>query len=76
MMAGVTHIDILESVEELETLVRQQKSARLKERVQALYLIKVQDMSVCAIAKTLLQASSHITKVVGGLSVRWNRPDA
>lgn len=52
-MAGVTHIDIKESVEELEGLVREQRNMRLKERVQALYLIKAQGMSVCAIAKTL-----------------------
>lgn len=32
-MAGITHIEIKENVEELEALVRQQKNARLKERV-------------------------------------------
>lgn len=58
-MAGITHIEIKESVEELEALVRQEKNARLKERVQALYLIKAQQLNVCAqlaaegIAKTL-----------------------
>lgn len=52
-MAGVTHIEILESVEELETLVRQQKNARLKERIQTLYLLKAQGMSVGESAKTL-----------------------
>lgn len=52
-MAGITHIEIKESAEELETLVRQQNNARLKERLQALYMIKTQGMSVCAIAKVL-----------------------
>jgi len=52
-MAGVTHIEIEESVEELEELLRHQKQSRLKERIQALYLIKGQEMSVCAIAKIL-----------------------
>ncbi len=52
-MTGVVHIDIQESVEELEGLVGQQKNARLKERIQALYLIKGQEMSVSAIAKIL-----------------------
>ncbi|MEH2414952.1 hypothetical protein [Nostoc sp.] len=47
-MAGVTHIEIEESVEELEELLRHQKQYRLKERIQALYLIKGQEMSVCA----------------------------
>lgn len=46
-MAGVTHIDIQESVEELEVLVRQQNNARIKERLQALYMIKNQGISVC-----------------------------
>lgn len=45
-MAGVTHIDIQESVEELESLVRQQTNLRLKERLQALYLIKNQGIGV------------------------------
>lgn len=52
-MAGVTHIEIQESAEELETLIRQQNNARLKERLQALYMIKNQGISVCAIAKIL-----------------------
>lgn len=52
-MTGVVHIEIRESVEELEGLVRQQKNARLKERIQALYLIKSQQMKVSALAKLL-----------------------
>lgn len=36
-MVGVTHIEIKESVEELESLLRQQSNPRLKERLQALY---------------------------------------
>lgn len=51
-MAGITPIDIKESAEELEAYVRQQKNARIKERVQALYLMKVQHMEICTIAKT------------------------
>ncbi|QIR37326.1 hypothetical protein HCG51_11810 [Tolypothrix sp. PCC 7910] len=47
-MAGVTHIEIEESVEELEELLRHQKQPRCKERIQALYLIKGQEMSVSA----------------------------
>lgn len=52
-MAGVTHIEIEESVEELEELLRHQKQSRCKERIQALYLIKGQEMSVSEIAKIL-----------------------
>ncbi|MDZ8222848.1 MULTISPECIES: hypothetical protein [unclassified Nostoc] len=47
-MAGITRIEIKESAEELEALLRQQRNARLKERVQALYMIKDQGTSVCA----------------------------
>ena len=61
-MAGVTHIDIKESAQELEAYVRQQKNARIKERVQALYLIKVQHMGICAIAKTLGKNRSTVQR--------------
>ena len=61
-MAGVTHINIQESVEELESLVRQQSNPRLKERLQALYMIKNQDMSVCAIAKILGKHRSTVQR--------------
>ncbi|MEH1845358.1 MAG: hypothetical protein V7L25_10265 [Nostoc sp.] len=47
-MTGVVHIEIRESVEELEGLVCQQKNARLKDRIQALYLIKSQKIKVSA----------------------------
>lgn len=47
-MAGLTHIDIQESIEKLEELIRQQNNARLKERLQTLYMIKNQGISVCA----------------------------
>ncbi len=36
-MAGVTHIEIEESVEELEELLRHQKESHLKERIQELW---------------------------------------
>ncbi|WDD36599.1 helix-turn-helix domain containing protein (plasmid) [Nostoc sp. UHCC 0926] len=61
-MAGVTHIDIQESVEELEVLVRQQNNARIKERLQALYMIKNQGISVCAIAKILGKHRSTVQR--------------
>lgn len=43
-MAGVTKIEIKESVEELRALLRQQKTASGKERIQALYLLKTQQV--------------------------------
>jgi hypothetical protein len=51
-MSGVVKIDITESAQTLKTLLAQQKSAAGKERVQALYLLKmrqvetVQDLAV------------------------------
>ncbi|MDF5716236.1 MAG: helix-turn-helix domain-containing protein [Rhizonema sp. NSF051] len=62
VMVGVTHIDIKESAEELEVYLRQQKNARIKERVQALYLIKVQHLDICAIAKTLGKHRSTVQR--------------
>ena len=61
-MAGITPIDIKESAEELEAYVRQQKKVRIKERVQALYLIKVQHMDICTIAKTLGKHRSTVQR--------------
>ena len=40
-MAGVFKLDITETVNELKTLLRKQKTAEGKERVQALYLLKL-----------------------------------
>ena len=40
-MAGVFKLDITETVDELKTLLGQQKTALGKERVQALYLLKL-----------------------------------
>ncbi|WP_193197781.1 hypothetical protein [Nostoc sp. MG11] len=51
-MAGITKVEILESAEELHNLLRQQKTALGKERIQALYLLKtgqvktIQDLAV------------------------------
>ncbi|MBG1266437.1 helix-turn-helix domain-containing protein [Nostoc sp. WHI] len=40
-MAGVTKVEIRESVEELHGLLRKQKTASSLERIQALYLLKI-----------------------------------
>ncbi len=61
-MAGITHIDIKESAEELEAYVRQEKKVRIKERVQAIYLIKVQHMDIWTIAKTLGKHRSRVQR--------------
>ncbi|MBF2020237.1 MAG: helix-turn-helix domain-containing protein [Hydrococcus sp. C42_A2020_068] len=61
-MARVAQINIQESKEELESLVRQQTNPRLKERLQALYMIKSQGMSVCAIALVLRKHRSTVQR--------------
>jgi putative transposase len=40
-MAGVLKLDITETIDQLKTLLAQQTTARGKERVQALYLLKI-----------------------------------
>ena len=40
-MARVTKVEILESAEQLHELLRKQKTALSKERIQALYLLKI-----------------------------------
>lgn len=39
-MSGVYHLDIQESAEELKQMLLRQKVASIKEKVQALYLLK------------------------------------
>ena len=51
IMAGVYHLDIVESEEELKQLLRKEKTGSGKERIQLLYLLKSQK------AKTITQAS-------------------
>ena len=43
-MAGVTKVKIKESAEELHELLRKQKTALAKERIQALYLLKIEQV--------------------------------
>jgi len=40
-MAGVTKVEIKESVQELHELLWKQKTASSRERIQALYLLKM-----------------------------------
>ncbi|MBW4608023.1 MAG: hypothetical protein KME22_12575 [Hassallia sp. WJT32-NPBG1] len=40
-MAGVTKVEIYESAEELQKLLRKQKTVLSRERIQALYLLKI-----------------------------------
>lgn len=54
-MAGVTKVEIKESVDELHELLRKQKTVSSKECIQALYLLKIGQI------KTV----QHLTKVLG-----------
>lgn len=53
-MSGVTSIEVEESQHELEQLIQQQTNLKLKERLQALYLLKLTDaLSISQIAKVV-----------------------
>lgn len=53
-MAGVTRIEIQETVAELEALIQQQSNPNLKERLQVLYLLKLPNaLSISEIAKVV-----------------------
>lgn len=63
-MAGVTKVEIKESVEELHELLRKQKTASSRERIQALYLLKMRQV------KTVQDAAVVVGK--GRVTVqRW-----
>lgn len=59
-MTGVTKVEILESAEQLHELLRKQKTALGKERIQALYLLKIgqvkkmQDLAVVLVRGTAI----------------------
>lgn len=53
-MAGVYKLDIIESEEELKHLLRIQKTASAKERIQLLYLLKSKQASTVDSASSLL----------------------
>ncbi|MBD1842152.1 hypothetical protein H6F89_01750 [Cyanobacteria bacterium FACHB-63] len=53
-MAGVTSIEIRETVAELEDLIQQQSNPKLKKRLQVLYLLQLPEaMSISGIAKVI-----------------------
>lgn len=65
-MAGVTKLEIKETVEELRQLLRKQKTGSNKERIQALYLLKMRQV------KTV----QHLAEVLGRGRItlqRWLR---
>ncbi|WP_041462523.1 helix-turn-helix domain-containing protein [Chroococcidiopsis thermalis] len=65
-MSGVVKIDIIESVEELKTLLAAQTTAFGKERVQALYLLKTKQV----------ETVQHLAAILGRNRVtvqRWLR---
>jgi hypothetical protein len=53
-MAGVYNLEIAESVEDLRQLLRSQKSASDKERIQLLCLLKSEQAQTVQVAATLL----------------------
>ncbi len=61
-------LEIAESTQELKTLLGQQKTAFGKERVQALYLLKLEQVTtVGELARCLGKASGHSLRVVSAV---------
>lgn len=53
-MSGVTSIEVKESEQELEQLLQEQTSGKMKERLQVLYLLKLPEaLSISQIAKVI-----------------------
>jgi transposase len=62
-MAGVTSIIIKESAEELEKLLKKEKEAKNKERIQALYWLKQEKApTITEIAKSLGRNRATVQK--------------
>ncbi|ESA34641.1 transposase, partial [Leptolyngbya sp. Heron Island J] len=53
-MSGIYHLEITESEDELKALLRSQKTASSKERIQFLYLLKSEQASTIQQAAKLL----------------------
>ncbi|ERN40640.1 transposase, partial [Rubidibacter lacunae KORDI 51-2] len=53
LMSGITHIEIRESAEELQALLQTENHPSAKERLQALYLIRAEQLTVSAAAQVL-----------------------
>ncbi|MEO1509664.1 MAG: hypothetical protein AAFU84_18655 [Cyanobacteria bacterium J06633_23] len=66
-MSGVYHLEITESEDELKALLRSQKTALSKERIQFLYLLKSEQASTIQQAAKLL--GRHRVTLKNGRSV-------
>ena len=67
-MARVTKVEILESAEQLHELLRKQKTALSKERIQALYLLKIgQVKTMQDLAVVLGRGTATVLSMVKGL---------
>ncbi|MCP6760026.1 MAG: helix-turn-helix domain-containing protein [Fischerella sp. CENA71] len=66
-MAGLTKVKIKESAEELHDLLRKQKTALGKERIQALYLLKIgQVKTIQDLAVVLGRGSATVQRWLKG----------
>jgi transposase len=59
-MVGTTRVEVQEDCQLLADLLHKEKNADFKERIQALYLLKKEKMSITAIAKVLGKDRSTI----------------
>lgn len=65
-MAGVTQIQIQETLAELEALLQQESNPKLKERLQVLYLLRLPNpLSVSEIAKVIGRHRASVQRWLG-----------
>lgn len=73
-MPGVYQLEIKETLDELRKLLRVQKTASDKERIQLLYLLKSEQAQTITIAASLLgRHRVTVQKWRASISNRWNR---
>jgi hypothetical protein len=72
-MSGVYKLEIQESETDLKQLLKQQKSASGKERVQLLYLLKTKQAQTVQAAASLLGRNRDPARMDGSVSQRRHR---
>ena len=76
-MAGVYKLDITETAAELKHLLKTQKNASDKERIQLLYLLKTEQATTVQAATALLgRHRVTLARLVAPLSPGWARVHA
>ena len=68
-MAGNTKIEIKETAAELHNLLRQQKTGSQKERIQALYLLKTQQVETVQTVRDAVEELGSVANISLNITV-------